>query len=269
MATLFGVDEALAGRLERTVKLASELEAATAALASGVDKACASLATDLEPTPIPNGAPACEVALRRLGSFRERLASAGARLVVVVKGVRCSAPKAVLEQCAGECVTGLRGVVSRVECGSGGAGDGPLACSGELSLPNAPAACLARCKTRALQSLACSADVDVRLEGASEDPRMAAVVERLRLSVPPLVGFATDAAARIADIARAVPPLVDDLGTAIDAMTSAPKSDRRLAVGAALAVCFAPPLARAVKASARLGTTLDGAKQLQAKLASP
>ena len=251
------------------MRLGAELEAATTSLATGLDKACASLAMDLEPMPIPPGAPTCEVALRRLVAFRERLSTSGLRLLVSVKGVRCTTPKSLVEECAGECVTGMTGVVSRVECQTI-ASAGPPTCSGDLALPNAPPACLARCRARALTALSCAADVDVRLEGGSaDDPSLATVVERLRASVPPLVGFATEAASRVVEISRTVPPLVDDLGASVDAMTSAPKADRRLAVGAALATCFAPALARTVKASARLGTSIDGARQLGAKLSSP
>lgn len=73
-------------------------------------------------------------------------------------------------------------------------------------------------------------------------------------------------AGRAVKVSKEVPALVDELAATVDEMTTSDKRSRNFTVGAVLATCFAPPLARAVTASARLTASLDEAKRLNASV---
>lgn len=257
VAELFGVDASMAARLDRARRLAAELEETRAALERRTSEVCARLARDLggPSDGAASATPPCSLAAARLDALRARL-GAGARLTVAVRGAACGVSKEALGRCAGECLTGDASVTSAVVCEERAGG----LCAREFDLPDAGPACRTRCAARALRLATCSAEVDVRVEGGAEagdagagdEAAIASGLEALRRDLPELVALAVDLAPRARKLAGDVAVVVDDLAVAIDALASRAPDGRRAAVGASVAVCFAPTLGAAVRASQSL-----------------
>lgn len=269
LGTLFGIDEKLAARVERTMALASELEATSAALAKEATSACATVASDLDPAPF-TGSP-CSVAATRLDALRTKLTSTGARMTAKLSGVRCSVATDDVGRCAGECITGRPDVVSRVTCAGAApampAAPGTSECSGRFELPNASPACLSRCRVRALRTMRCAADLTLDVDGGDAvTPELRASIAKLQADASRVVALGTEVASRTDAVAKEIAALVDELGATIDAMTTGDRKERQVAVGSVLATCLAPPLARTVEASTKVVHTLDEARQLQASV---
>lgn len=265
LAKLFGIDATLAAKLERTLRLAGELEETSEAFLAKTNAACRTIATDIDPAPVASDSP-CIAAANRLASLRTKLRANGAKLAISIDNVRCTIPTKEIATCGGECLTGVPGVVTKLECSASTADE----CSGDIQLPNAGASCLTRCRARALRLVKCDAEVNVTAEGAPVDPALTTALANLKRDIPALIALGTETVARAAKIAGEVGPIVDDVAGAIDAMTSSGSAkERRVAVGAVLATCLAPPLARTVRASQQLAGSLDGAKSLHASLVAP
>lgn len=263
LAALFGIDAALAAKLERTLRLAAELEQTSEAFLAKTNATCTAIATDIDTAPIATNESPCVVAATRLSALRTKLQASGAKLSIGIDNAHCTIPGKEIAACGGECLTGVAVVVTKIECSSGGANE----CSGDIQLPNASNSCITQCRTRALRLVKCDADISIAAEGAAVDPALSATLAKLKKDIPALIGLGTDGVTRAAKIAGEVGPLVDDVAGAIDAMTSSGSAkERRVAVGAVLATCLAPPLARTVQASKKLAGSLDGAKTLHASL---
>lgn len=255
-AALFGVDAKTAARIEQVVELAGELKATATRLDEQTRTLCMTLASDLDPTPVPTGVHPCTAAVQRFEAFSRKL-PAGGKLEVNVRGVTCGVPRRALEQCAGECLTGKPGVTSAVSCGA--APDQP--CRLEASFPNASPTCATRCSTRALVLSACSADLDVRISTTAEG--LAPTVDALRRDLPKLVALGGELAPKAVRASKQAAQLVDDLAGTIDSVTSSGnKSERRVVAFAALASCIAPELAETVRAGTQLQTSVDAAVSL-------
>lgn len=248
VAALFGVDAQTSARVERVLQMTKELQASTASLERDTRSACADVTRDLGGSVTPTKHP-CEAAMEELGRWRKRLSS-GTRLLVQVRGVACGVDRASLERCAGECLTGLPNVDSSVECGV----DLAPRCTGTLGFPNAGSACATQCGVRALRSFSCSAEVDVRFEGAGDTmPNL----DGLRKDLPRVVSIATGIAPRVERLGKDIAGVIDELASTIDQLTShKPKTEKLVIAGATLATCVAP----------ELGNTLRAAKTLQAEV---
>lgn len=251
LSGLLGVDPAIAARVARVVRLTDEIKATVDALDRETRGACTTLARDLSAQPVSAAAHPCQVAEERFVAFVKSLPQ-GASFELSVRGVQCGAPKGLLEQCAGECLTGTSGVTSALACGA----TSGASCSGALSFPNASGACATQCATRALRLSTCAADVDIALSPGAE--HLAPVVAALRRDLPKIVGLGVDLAPRAAGLAKDTLTLVDELASSIDALSvgSAP-TERRVVSAAALATCAAPQLAEVVRAGASLETSME------------
>lgn len=266
LATLFGIDAATAARLDRARRLAIELDATRAALDAQTREACTLIAKDLDATgPLPAAVHPCSVAATRLDALRTKLGG-GAKLVLSIGGATCGVPKNAVGRCAGECLTGDARITSHVTCASE-SGDG--LCSGTFTLPDAGPGCAARCTTRALREATCSADIDLRIEGDGGGTA-AGDLDALRRDLPRIAGLAIDLAPRAGKLAEDVARVVDDLGASIDALSKGPANvgaERRIAVGASVATCFAPALGAAVRASRGLTETAGELGRVERALA--
>ncbi len=280
LSSAFGIERPLAARIERMMRLASELEASAEKLRQETDALCSNLAGAFGEPP-PEGANACEVALARTSTALPSLRAAG--LSVRVGEIRCSLPQEALARCAGECITGKPDVFSRVTCSApphlaaslattttleGGVEAAAASCGFDFSLPDASLECTTQCGVRALRDISCAAEVDVRF-GDAHAQHYAHVAAVLRRDLPRIASLARSLMPQAVRVAGSVNGFVDDLGIVIDEMRSSASVERKAVVGAVLAGCVGPRLGSAVRAGANLQALLGDAERVRAQLMVP
>ncbi|NLE85503.1 MAG: hypothetical protein GX607_03800 [Myxococcales bacterium] len=257
LAAAFGVERALSARVERMLRVARELETSATELRDETERVCVELARGLSSDVVPADRAPCEVAFERFLALKGALTRGGASLSVSVQSVSCSLDLGALQACAGECLTGQAGIVSRVECAATEGG-----CGLDFSLPNASSACATQCAVRSLGLARCSAHVDVQLEGGAAD--LVAAVTALKTQVPRLVVLGGELSVRALEALASVRGLVDELAGAIDEVSEVGRNANASFVGGAvLAGCVGPRLADALRAGIELETSLTAAARLQ------
>lgn len=261
---VFGIDAVLDARLDRAMALAAELEATVSALEADAKEACSIIARDLGATITPDEHP-CDTLVTRVDALRASLGSGA--FSMSVSSVSCGVSLAGLEECAGECLTGMAGVTSAVSCGASlGSFNDEATCGLDFALPHA-SSCLTQCGARSLRQVRCSADIDVRIGHGETPQEYWQMVQDLRRDLPKLAGLAASVGPRAVHLAREATQLIDDIAATIDALADAGSATHTRAVaGAVLAGCVGPRLADVIRSSASLETTLTGALRAHATL---
>ncbi len=283
LSTAFGIERPLAVRIERMMRLTSELEASATRLNEETKLLCGNLAVALTGQALGANEDACEVALARANAAWPSLRAAG--LSVSAGEISCTIPRDALARCAGECITGKPDVFSRVTCevapsaaanaldASLAAGTSPVeaaaeACGFDFAMPDASLECTTQCGVRALRDVTCAVDVQVRFDGPDAE-RYQNLALVLRRDLPRLSALGRSFVPQAARASANVNRFVDDLGAVLDGLRSNERVERGAVIGAVLAGCVGPRLGSAVRAGAELQATLRSAESIRAGLLTP